>query len=377
MATGRVLVVGGGIAGFALLRACSTAGVEAHLVDRRPAPPDEGLGLNLPGNGVRALMALGVRGLDEGGEPVRRREYRTGTGRLVFAVDEAAFWADGPGSLCVRRKDVLRLLRAGVQGDQVRWGAPVATVSSEAETVRVGLADGRTEWYDLVVGADGVDSTVRAATLGGATQSSVLSAASWRFMTANPGVDCWTAWTSAQGTVLLIPVTGGQVYGYASATRGGRVDTDPAWLTTTFGDFPEPARSAIRAAAAEPTSLYHSPVAEVRIPRWWTGRVILVGDAAHATAPVWAQGAALAAEDALVLAELLAASHDWSGVGAEFERRRRPRVDHVQLMTDRLSKAAGLPIWLRDLVLPVLGPRTYRETYTPLREPVGATRAAG
>ena len=373
----RVLVVGGGIAGFALLRACSAAGVDAQLVDRRPAPPHEGLGLNLPGNGVRALVALGVRGLGEVGEPVRRREYRSGTGRLVFAVDETAFWADGPGSLCVRRSDVLRLLRAGVQGDQVRWGVPVTAVSTEADAVRVGLGDGRTESYDLVVGADGVDSTVRAATLGGAARSSVLSAASWRFMTVNPGVDCWTAWTSADGIVLLIPVTGGQVYGYASATRGGPVDADPAWLATTFGGFPEPARSAVLAAVAEPTSLYHSPVAEVRIPRWSMGRTVLVGDAAHATAPVWAQGAALAAEDALVLAELLATSDDWASVGAEFERRRRPRVDHVQLMTDRLSKAAGLPIWLRDLVLPVLGPRSYRETYTPLREAVGATRAAG
>ena len=92
-------------------------------------------------------------------------------------MDETAFWADGPGSLCVRRSDVLRLLRAGVQGDRVRWGMSVTAVSREAHVVRVGLADGRTESYDLVVGADGVDSTVRAATLGPATRYSILSAA--------------------------------------------------------------------------------------------------------------------------------------------------------------------------------------------------------
>jgi 2-polyprenyl-6-methoxyphenol hydroxylase-like FAD-dependent oxidoreductase len=85
---------------------------------------------------------------------------------------------------------------------------------------------------------------------------------------------------------------------------------------------------------------------------------------------VWAQGAALAVEDALVLAELLATHKDWSQVGPAYERQRRPRVTHVQAMTDRLSRAAGLPTWLRDAILPFVGPRSYREAYRPLRTPV-------
>lgn len=89
---------------------------------------------------------------------------------------------------------------------------------------------------------------------------------------------------------------------------------------------------------------------------------------------MWAQGAALALEDALVLADLLAEGRDWSDVGAEFERLRRPRVAHVQAATDRMSRIAALPGRLRDLVAPVLGPRAYRDAYGPLRTPV--TRAA-
>jgi 2-polyprenyl-6-methoxyphenol hydroxylase-like FAD-dependent oxidoreductase len=108
---------------------------------------------------------------------------------------------------------------------------------------------------------------------------------------------------------------------------------------------------------------------------------VLIGDAAHATAPVGApvgaQGAAMAAEDALVLAELLATRDDWATVGVEFQGRRRPRVEHVQKMTDRLSGTAGLPGWLRDAIVPVLGPRTYRETFAPLREPVVTSRHDG
>ncbi|MGH3985460.1 MAG: FAD-dependent oxidoreductase [Pseudonocardiaceae bacterium] len=100
------------------------------------------------------------------------------------------------------------------------------------------------------------------------------------------------------------------------------------------------------------------------------GGVALIGDAAHATAPVWAQGAALAIEDALVLADLLAARSDWAGVGAEFERLRRPRVAHVQAATDRMSRIAGLPGRLRDIVAPIVGPTAYRAAYGPLRAPV-------
>ena len=119
----------------------------------------------------------------------------------------------------------------------------------------------------------------------------------------------------------------------------------------------------------DPGRLYHSPVEEVRCPRWSPGRLALIGDAAHATAPVWAQGAALALEDALVLASCWPAI-DWTAVGAEFDRLRRPRVDHVQAATDRMSRLAALPARLRDLVAPVLGPRAYREAYGPLRTPV-------
>ena len=78
----------------------------------------------------------------------------------------------------------------------------------------------------------------------------------------------------------------------------------------------------------------------------------------------------MALEDCLVLADLLAARDDWTGVGAEFERLRRPRVAHVQAATDKMSRLAALPGRLRDMVAPVLGPRTYREAYGPLRTPV-------
>jgi 2-polyprenyl-6-methoxyphenol hydroxylase-like FAD-dependent oxidoreductase len=377
--TRRLLVVGGGIAGFGLARALSLRGVSCALVERLPAPPGSGLGLNLPGNALRALAALGLaEEVVDRGMRIRRREYRNRTGRLLFAVDEEGFWGQVGPSVCLRRGDLLDVLRASIPEVTPRWGTSLVLAELVDEGVRVQLEPGPAETYDFVVGADGVHSAVRRALLpADDLRGSLMTAASWRFTAPNPGVDCWTVWSGAQGTFLLIPVDAEQVYGYASATRGGAAGDDPRWLEATFAGFPEPVATTIGAVLDEGDRLYYSPVEEVRCERWSRGRLVLVGDAAHATGPVWAQGAALALEDAIVLADLLAERRDWSGVGAEFERRRRPRVDHVQAATDKMSRLAALPSRLRDLVAPVLGPRTYRDAYEPLRTPVAQAVAGG
>jgi 2-polyprenyl-6-methoxyphenol hydroxylase-like FAD-dependent oxidoreductase len=190
------------------------------------------------------------------------------------------------------RGDVIDLLRADAPSAAVRWGTTLTAVAEAEQTVEVSFSGSDTETYDFVVAADGVRSTVRTSIFGGGgSRAALLSAASWRFVTSNPGVDCWCVWSGADGTLLLIPMAAGQVYGYASATRGGPVDTDPQWLLSTFGSYPPSVRRAVSSALADPSSLYHSPVEEVRLESWHRGRVVLIGDAAHATAPVWAQGA--------------------------------------------------------------------------------------
>ena len=133
--------------------------------------------------------------------------------------------------------------------------------------------------------------------------------------------------------------------------------------------FPELVRAAV-VQALEGGELHHAPVDEVRLEHWHHGRLVLIGDAAHATGPIWAQGVAMALEDALVLGELLARTpvDHWDGVGTEFQHLRRPRILHVQSATEKMSRLAALPGWLRDVTAPIVGPRNYRASYAPLRE---------
>lgn len=368
---GPVVIVGAGVAGLAAAQALYRRGIPALVLERRATLPDAGLAINLPGNAITALAGFGLADeLRATGSPVRRREYRSERGRLLFSVDETQFWGDGAQPRCVLRSDLVALLERGMPDGVLRRECQVVSVKQQHADdglVTVGLADGSSEQAAVVVGADGVHSTARHEVFGGhAPRAALLSEASWRFMTANPGIDCWTIWAGSRGALfLLIPAGPGQAYGWVSAP--GRAADD---VPETFSAFPKIVRDTLDTAWSQPTPPYHSPLEEVRVPAWSDGRVLLIGDAAHATAPVWAQGAALAIEDAHVLAELLATSQDWAGVGPEYEQRRRGRVEHVVAATDRLSKMAGLPNIVRNTLMPLGGPRSYRPAYQPLRTPV-------
>jgi 2-polyprenyl-6-methoxyphenol hydroxylase-like FAD-dependent oxidoreductase len=362
----RVLVVGAGIGGLATARALRQRGADVLVVERREGLPSTGLGINLPANAVRALDAVGLHDpLRKMGQQVRRREYRTASGALLFGIDEEDFWRRVGPSLAVRHE---RLLQALAEDQPVSWGCETTGLADAPNAVQVELSDGGSRSFDLVVGADGVRSTTRSAIVDAAAQRSAMTGASWRFVTDNPGVDCWTYWGGGGTALLLVPLAGGEVYGYATSTSSADAGSDPDWLAHAFDRYPAHARAAIASAPYGATPPRFDSVDEIRLTSWRRGRIVVVGDAAHATGPVWAQGAAMAVEDGLVLADLVARADDVPAALAAWEQRRQPRVRHVQVHTDRMSKLARMPDWLLRVVGPRSGPKGYRATYGPLRD---------
>ena len=162
----RVLVVGAGIAGLAAARTLRDWGAAVEIVERQPDPPGEGTGIYLLGNAVRALDTLGVGDqVAERAIHIRRQRTADHRGRALFEVDVDQLWNGVGPCLALPRTDLHRVLLAGIEGVPVRWGQSPQAITIDGHRVVVTISGARTD-YDLVLGADGVHSTVRQLVLG-------------------------------------------------------------------------------------------------------------------------------------------------------------------------------------------------------------------
>lgn len=262
--------------------------------------------------------------------------------------------------LCVRAAGAAIAAIADVP---VRLGVSV-TGLEDGETPRVTFADGSTGTYDLVVGADGVHSTIRSLALGGPT-AGYVGQASWRFVLDGfPGITDWTAMLGRGRSFLTVALGQGIVYCYADLNANDPAAAAAGDWRHSFADFAEPVPRLLDQAI----EAYFSPIEEVAPPAWKARRVVLVGDAAHATSPNMAQGAAMAVEDALVLAEMLTADQLVEEALAGYEQRRKDRVAWVQEQTHRRDRTRNLPAPIRNLTLRLAAERIFRSNYRPLRD---------
>ena len=365
-----VLVVGGGIAGLALGRALLNRQIPFNIVERRKAPADGGLAIILPGNAIRALAALGLGDqIEAAGRTLRRRQYRSSQDRLLCDIDEDEFWGFAARPRIIRRSALLAMLAAGLPDSMIRRDADVRKVTLHPTHAALTLFDGGNLDGRLVVGADGIHSTIRTQLFGSSSGpgQALLAQASWRFMAPNPGVDCWSLWTGPAGMILLAPVDNDVVYGWATCTKAPHSSYTPTLLEYLARGFPERVRRTVSYVLTHPDDLYLSPLEEVRLAHWHCGRAALIGDAAHASAPVWAQGAALALEDAIVLARALCDNQEAEPALQDFQDQRWKRVAHVRSQTDSASSAVKLPSAIRNMLIRLGGRQRYRNVYGPLK----------
>ncbi len=334
----RVLIVGGGIAGLGAAHALQAKGIRADVFEHNPRAATAGTGIYLPANAVRALTTLGfgdeIRAAAHEIHRVRLLDHR-GRDLIDLPIDEV--WGGIGPSVAMRHADLRRILRGGL--------ATEVTVKSFAST---DAAD-----YDLVVGADGIRSAVREWVFPDVAAPRRVGELAWRFVVDGYPVEhLWCTWQGKGRTFLAVSLGGGRAYCYADLTA----TTPPNDWRALFAEFPE----TVRGLVARATDVHACAIEEVFVDSVVRGKTVLIGDAAHAYSPNMAQGAALALEDALVLADL----HDDLDA---YARRRTDRARWVRDQTRRRDKARHLPPAVRDVVLRRLGPRLFRAAFKPLR----------
>ncbi|MEV4706392.1 FAD-dependent monooxygenase [Actinoplanes sp. NPDC049316] len=365
----RILVVGAGVSGLAAARGLRIAGFRPDVVEELPATMLPGAGIYLPGNASRAMRQLGLDApLRPLGDLIFRQVFQDSAGRELFEMDVAALWAGVGESRALARADLQQVLLTGV-GGEVRYDIAVRDLAIVDGAAKVEFSDGAVAEYDLVIGADGRRSTVRAkAGLGGAaTPTGQIVYRS--VVGGGPPLSDWTALLGRRSQFVAMPMGGRRLYCYADETvdPSAANPADPhARLRELFGGF----GGCVPAVLDAIEKVQVARTDEVVIDGWSTGPVLLVGDAAHATAPSLAQGAAMALEDAVVLGEVLkAAGGDVPAALRAYEQRRRGRCDQVRERTRELDRTRDVPPGDRDPMLRERGQQIFTDQYRGLVEP--------
>jgi 2-polyprenyl-6-methoxyphenol hydroxylase-like FAD-dependent oxidoreductase len=345
----NALVIGGGISGLAAGAALARRGVDVHLAEIKAKLGDEGgIGLSVMGNATKALATLGAaQACVAAGMPADEFTVRAPSGEVVATPPWPPLGKpEWPAQIGISRADFHRILtdaatRAGVK---VQCGVTTRSIERGKERAHVVFTDGRSGDFDVIVAADGIYSKTRAQVFSGVDGPQLTGLAIWRALAPRPEGITTTQlhFGGPQGLVGICPINDENCYVYCihEALPGER--RDPATLHEQLREKIQGYGGLIPGLAAQiddPTFVSYRPIEWLLIPApWYRGRVVLIGDAAHANPPNIAQGAAMGIEDAVVLAEEISGSGTLENALARFMARRWERVKLVVEVSRSVAK---------------------------------------
>jgi 2-polyprenyl-6-methoxyphenol hydroxylase-like FAD-dependent oxidoreductase len=367
---GRILSAGCGIAGLTVARALHQRGFDADLIERNTNWDVVGAGIAVQPNGMRVLHQLGIGAeVQRAGATVHRWLFRDQDGEVLCDIDLEPLWGEVGPFIGIERAKLQNALLSGAAGVSCRLGTWVTSIIDDRRCVSIKFSDGTAREYDLVIGADGISSSVRQLTLSAA--SPVYSGQmAWRSLAPIRAheLDSVQFWLGDGCFFGLCPVGGGRTYGFGNVTEPrfrhaaeGRLQR-PRERFAGFGGLVRDYLACLE--SNEP--IHYGPIEWLELDRWHAGRVVLIGDAAHASSPMMGQGGCMAMEDALVLAETLHSTADLESALDTFVNRRRSRVSWVQQESRAVGEMLRKPSNVRNAALREQGKRSFYERFQPL-----------
>lgn len=340
----RIAIIGGGMGGLALAGSLFNRGIRAHLFERAPAFGEVGAGIQMTPNAVKVARALGLwkelRKASFLPQCIVGRNWRTGreTFRTPLAGECPRLY--GAEFFHVHRADLHRILLSIVPPELIKLGAHCVSVTQTKESATARFADGNEFEADLIVGADGIQSTVR---------RDLFDDAAPRFT----GNMCWRTvipfekppfemvspdssfWLGPKGHVVTYYVSAGHAVNVV-AIRETKAWVEESWNVPSsreelLAGYPGWHPNVLNLFAKAEKVFKWGLFDRDPMKTWTSGRITLLGDAAHPMLPFLSQGAAMAIEDGYVLAAAIADGSDPVVALKRYERLRLPRTSRVQL----------------------------------------------
>jgi 2-polyprenyl-6-methoxyphenol hydroxylase-like FAD-dependent oxidoreductase len=348
MAARRVLIVGGGIGGLVTAIALRREGADVTVFERASELAPVGAGLTLWANAISALQRIGLGDvLASVGKPLMRSRILSWRGDTLGETPvERLSKRFGTPLIAVHRADLQDALLRELGPGAVRTGAACTGFQQDGAQARVMLASGETVAGDLLIGADGLRSTIRAQ-LFGAAAPRYAGYTAWRGITRISAPQ----WDEAMATETwgagrrfgLVPLSNRRLYWFATLNTPEGMGDKPGGgkreLLDLFATCHNPIPAVIEATeegAILRNDIYDRPP----LSSWSQGRVTLLGDAAHPTTPNMGQGACQAIEDAAALATRLRAAPTVAAALQAYESQRLTRANAIVAQSRRLGEIA-------------------------------------
>jgi 2-polyprenyl-6-methoxyphenol hydroxylase-like FAD-dependent oxidoreductase len=364
-----VLIVGAGLCGLSLALSLRQAGIHADIVEIEPELTIAGAGLTLNGASLRAFAALGLL------EQIKQQGHCHDAGRLCDAngrllyppMAARVYGPDVPNGAGIFRPVLHRLMgdAAIAAGVDIRFATTVKSLDQTASSVEVVFTDGTAGRYDLVVGADGLSSVVRSLVFPDAPKPRFTGQGCWRAVIQKPpDLDAACTFMAEHHKAGVNPISNDEMYLYllqhVPDNRRMPEEQWPALLAAELWEFGG-LIGEIRDGLGPHSRINYRPLEYLLLdPPWYRGRVLLIGDAAHATTPHMGYGAGLAVEDAIVLTEYLAQDLDLEEALRKFMDRRYERCRIVVEGSARLG----------EIEMQRAGPDEHRRTMMQITETI-------
>lgn len=344
----NVVIAGGGIGGLCAGIALQQQNLSVHVYEAAPELRPLGAGIMVPPNAMSVLARLGLAdAVLQAGLPLHRAEIRDRTAGVLQTVPMDAIAAKlGHPTVAIRRADLQRILASALQPGTLHLGKQVTRFDDSGGQVRAFFADGSDAAGSLLIGADGIRSAVRQqlfpdVPLRYSGQTCFRGLTPFE-LPASLQQTAWEVW-DGKARFGFAQVAKGQVYWFAplKAPAGTPFDRTQlgAQLQATYRSFPSPIPELL--AAVDPADVLQTDLYDLTPTRhWYRGRVVLLGDAAHATTPNLGQGGAQAVEDALSLTLKLKAFGPSEQALEAYAQARVRRVTGIVKRSWHLGRAA-------------------------------------